>query len=103
LVRRLISGADLRSALSSEELERRSQWLPEKLAQKLRGLEKQIPPSFRPDHAQATPDGADHWMTLVPKDYLERRAWEIYAVSRICNALGARSQFSRTVRGATCA
>lgn len=70
LVRRLvISGANLRSGLSPEEVERRSQWTPNQLAQKLQAVADSLPPWFRTDYGNVSPDGPDHWMTLVAKCY----------------------------------
>jgi pimeloyl-ACP methyl ester carboxylesterase len=73
LVRRLvISGANLRSGLSPEEIKRRSQWKPEQLAQKLKALADSLPPWFRTDYGKVSPDGPDHWMKLMAKCY---RMW----------------------------
>jgi pimeloyl-ACP methyl ester carboxylesterase len=70
LVRRLvISGANHRSGLSPEEVQRRSQWTPEQLAEKLKALVASLPPRFRTDYGKVSPDGPDHWMTLVAKCY----------------------------------
>src|ERR1039457_1224282 len=69
LVRRLvISGANLRANLSPEERQR-SQWSPEQFAEHVRALADWLPPSFRTDYAKVSPDGPDHWMTLVAKCY----------------------------------
>jgi len=73
LVRRLvISGANLRSGLSPEEVQRRSQWKPEQLAEKLKALADSLPPWFRTDYGKVSPDGPDHWMKLMAKCY---RMW----------------------------
>jgi pimeloyl-ACP methyl ester carboxylesterase len=70
LVRRLvISGANLRSGLSPEEVQRRSQWKPEQLAEKLRTLADSLPPWFRTDYGKVSPDGPDHWMKVMAKCY----------------------------------
>jgi pimeloyl-ACP methyl ester carboxylesterase len=69
LGRLIISGASLRSGLSPEEVQRRSQWSPEQLAEKLRTLADSLPPSFRTDYAKVSPDGPDHWMKLLAKCY----------------------------------
>jgi pimeloyl-ACP methyl ester carboxylesterase len=67
--RLVISGANLRSGLSAEEVRRRSQWSPEQLAEKLRALADSLPPSFQADYAKVSPDGPDHWMKLLAKCY----------------------------------
>jgi pimeloyl-ACP methyl ester carboxylesterase len=73
LVRRLvISGANLRSGLSPAEVQRRSQWKPEQLAEKLKALADSLPPWFRTDYGKVSPDGPDHWMKLMAKCY---RMW----------------------------
>jgi pimeloyl-ACP methyl ester carboxylesterase len=70
LVRRVvISGANLRSGLSPEEVQRRSQWSPEQLRDKLQALADSLPPSFRTDYGRVSPDGPDHWMKLLGKCY----------------------------------
>jgi pimeloyl-ACP methyl ester carboxylesterase len=70
LVRRLvISGANLRSGLSVEEVQRRSQWTSEQLAEKLRTIADSLPPWFRTDYGKVSPDGPDHWMKLMAKCY----------------------------------
>ena len=67
--RLVISGANLRSGLSAEEVQRRSQWSPEQLAEKLRAVADSMPPSFRTDYAKVSPDGPDHWMKMLAKCY----------------------------------
>lgn len=70
LVRRLvISGANLRSGLSAEEVQRRGQWTPERVAEKIQELAGSLPPWFRADYVKVSPDGPDHWMTLMAKCY----------------------------------
>jgi pimeloyl-ACP methyl ester carboxylesterase len=70
LVRRLvISGANLRAGLPADELQRRSQWSPQQLAEKAREMATKLPPNFRTDYEKVTPDGAEHWWTLVTKSY----------------------------------
>jgi pimeloyl-ACP methyl ester carboxylesterase len=70
LVRRVVvSGANLRSGLSAEEVQRRSQWPPEQLAAKLQVLADSLPPYFRTDYARVSPDGPDHWMKMLAKCY----------------------------------
>jgi Predicted hydrolases or acyltransferases (alpha/beta hydrolase superfamily) len=70
LVRRLvISGANLRAGLTADELQRRSQWSAQQLAEKAREMGAKIPPSFRTDYEKVTPDGAEHWWTLLTKSY----------------------------------
>ena len=69
LVRRLvISGANLRADLTPEEKQRR-QWSPEQLEEHVRAIANSLPPSFRIDYGKVSPDGPDHWMTLVTKCY----------------------------------
>lgn len=70
--RLVISGASLRSGLTAEEVQRRSQWSPEQWAEKLRAVDATMPPSFRADYARVSPDGPDHWMELLAKCY---RMW----------------------------
>ena len=63
LVRRLvISGANLRAELTPEERQRRSQLTPQQISDKL-------PPGFRSDYLRVTPDGAEHWLTVVAKSW----------------------------------
>lgn len=70
LVRRVvISGANLRPGLTPEELEQRRHWSAEQVAQKARAMSDSLPPFFRAGYAKVSPDGADHWLTLVAKDY----------------------------------
>jgi pimeloyl-ACP methyl ester carboxylesterase len=69
LVRRIvISGANLRSHLSAEE-QQRARWSPEQFAEHVRALADVMPPWFRTDYAKVSPDGPDHWMTLLAKLY----------------------------------
>jgi pimeloyl-ACP methyl ester carboxylesterase len=70
LVRRVvISGANLRGSLSAAELEKRKQWSTEQWQEKIRATADFLPPFFRADYAKVSPDGPDHWMTLVTKAY----------------------------------
>jgi len=70
LVRRVvISGANLRGGLSPAELEKRRQWTPQQWAEKARATADSLPAFFRADYAKVSPDGPDHWMTLVTKAY----------------------------------
>ncbi len=70
LVRRLvISGANLRSGLSAEEVQRRSQWSPEQRAEKLQEIADSLPPWFRTDYGRVSPDGPEHWMKMMAKCY----------------------------------
>ena len=70
LVRRLvISGANLRAALPADELKRRSQWTPQQIAEKAREIATKLPPNFRTEYEKVSPDGAEHWWTLVTKSY----------------------------------
>jgi pimeloyl-ACP methyl ester carboxylesterase len=71
LVRRVvISGANLRSGLSAEEALRRRAWSSEQLAAKLQAISDSMPANFRPDYGRVSPDGPDHWMTMLSKCYL---------------------------------
>jgi pimeloyl-ACP methyl ester carboxylesterase len=70
LVRRMvISGANIRSEVSAEELERRHHWSAEALAPKLKALSDSMPPDFRTEYERVTPEAAGHWMVLVQKSY----------------------------------
>jgi pimeloyl-ACP methyl ester carboxylesterase len=70
LVRRvIISGADLRSGLTPEEVQQRRGWSSEQLSAKLQKISDSLPPGFRPDYGRVSPDGPDHWMTLLGKCY----------------------------------
>lgn len=70
LVRRIvISGANLRSGLSPEEVQRRREWSPEQLTGKLQAITDSMPPSFPTDYGRVSPDGPDHWMKLLGKCY----------------------------------
>jgi pimeloyl-ACP methyl ester carboxylesterase len=69
LVRRLvISGANIRVQLSADE-KQRAQWSPQQLAAHLRETADSLPPWFLPDYTRVSPDGPDHWMTLMAKCY----------------------------------
>jgi len=69
LVRRLvISGANIRVDLSPEERQR-AQWSPQQLAGRLREVAKGVPPWFLPAYSKVSPDGPEHWMTLLAKTY----------------------------------
>ncbi len=70
LVRRLvISGANLTPGLTADELQRRRQWSPQQLAEKVRQLNAALPPNFRAEYEKVTPDGPEHWWTLLTKSY----------------------------------
>jgi len=70
LVRRLVvSGANLRPELSPEELQRRRQWSPKQVEERVRALDASFPTWFRRDYGKVSPDGPDHWMTIVTKLY----------------------------------
>jgi len=70
LVRRLvISGANLKAGLPPEELQKRAQWPKEMILEKAKQMAEKLPPSFRPDYEKVTPDGAEHWWTLLTKSY----------------------------------
>ena len=69
LVRRLvISGANARVDLSPDE-KLRSQWSQQQLDGHLRKMADALPSWFLPDYAKVSPDGPDHWMTLLAKCY----------------------------------
>jgi pimeloyl-ACP methyl ester carboxylesterase len=69
MVRRLvISGANIRADLSPVE-KQRAQWSPQQLAGQLRELANRLPPWFLPDYSKVSPDGPEHWMTLLAKSY----------------------------------
>lgn len=69
LVRRLvISGANIRVNLSPEE-KLRSRWSQQQLDGHLGKIAAALPPWFLPDYANVSPDGPDHWMTLLAKCY----------------------------------
>jgi pimeloyl-ACP methyl ester carboxylesterase len=69
LVHRLvISGANIRVALSAEQ-KQRAQWSPQQLAAHLRETAASLPPWFLPDYTRVSPDGPDHWMKLMAKCY----------------------------------
>jgi pimeloyl-ACP methyl ester carboxylesterase len=69
LVRHLvISGARIRVDLSPDE-KRRAQWSPQQFAEHLRAVADGLPPWFLPDYTKVSPDGPDHWMTLLAKSY----------------------------------
>ena len=70
LIRRLvISGANMRVGLDSEERQRQGHWTPEQAAEKVRQLNDQLPPSFRTDYEKVAPDGPEHWWTLLYKSH----------------------------------
>jgi pimeloyl-ACP methyl ester carboxylesterase len=64
----VISGANIRVALSPEE-KQRAQWSPQQLAGHLREVANSLPPWFLPDYSRVSPDGPEHWMTLLAKSY----------------------------------
>ncbi|MGA8707720.1 MAG: alpha/beta hydrolase [Steroidobacteraceae bacterium] len=69
MVRHLvISGANIRVHLSPEQ-KQRAQWSLQQLAAHLRAVADSLPPWFLPDYSQVSPDGAEHWMTLLAKTY----------------------------------
>jgi len=69
MVRRLvISGANIRVNLSPEE-KQRAQWSPQQLAGHLREVANRLPPWFLTDYSRVSPDGPEHWMTLLAKSY----------------------------------
>jgi pimeloyl-ACP methyl ester carboxylesterase len=64
----VISGANIRVDLSPED-KQRAQWSPEQLAGNLRELADSLPPWFLPAYSKVSPDGPEHWMTLLAKSY----------------------------------
>lgn len=69
IVRRMvISGANIRVNLAPDE-KQRAQWSPQQLAEHLRAVADRLPPWFLPDYTKVSPDGPDHWMTLLAKSY----------------------------------
>lgn len=70
LVRRMIiSGANLRSGESAEEVQRRHAWSSEQLAAKLQEVTDSMPAHFRTDYGRVSPDGPGHWMSMLSKCY----------------------------------
>ena len=73
LVRRVVaSGANLRSGLPADEQERRSHWAEEQWAAKVVKVAAVLPAWFRSDYSRVSPDGADHYLTMLAKCY---RLW----------------------------
>lgn len=69
LVRRVvISGANLRG-WSPEVMEARRRLPPAQIEEKLRSLAASLPAFFAVDYGAVSPDGPDHWMTMVTKCY----------------------------------
>jgi pimeloyl-ACP methyl ester carboxylesterase len=87
LVRRLVvSGANLRSGVSAEEVQRRRSGSRAQLLAKLSAIEAHLPPDFRRDYEKVSPDGADHWPVLLEKSYflwLEPTVIEVEDLRRI--------------------
>lgn len=70
LVRRVVvSGANLRSGLTPEQVEDRRHWSREQRDEKLRAVAAALPPWFATGYARVSPDGADHFMAMLAKDY----------------------------------
>jgi pimeloyl-ACP methyl ester carboxylesterase len=70
LVRRLVvSGANLTPGLPPDELQRRSQWSQQQLAEKVHQIEERLPPNFRVDYQAVAPEGAGQWEKLLLKSY----------------------------------
>jgi pimeloyl-ACP methyl ester carboxylesterase len=69
LVRRVvISGANLRG-WSAEVLRANRAMTAAQIQEKVRHLAASLPPFFGPDYGAVSPDGRDHWLTLVEKCY----------------------------------
>jgi pimeloyl-ACP methyl ester carboxylesterase len=67
LVRRVvISGANLRG-WSPEVWETRKQLPPAQIEEKVKTLAASLPPFFKTDYGAVSPDGPDHWLTMVTK------------------------------------
>jgi alpha-beta hydrolase superfamily lysophospholipase len=64
----IIEKLGLRVNLSPEE-KQRAQWSPQQLAGHLREVANSLPPWFLPDYSRVSPDGPEHWMTLLAKSY----------------------------------
>lgn len=70
LVRRMVvSGANLRSGLTPQQAQEQHALPADALATKLKRIEDAVPENFRPDYNRVSPDGPDHWNTLLRKDY----------------------------------
>lgn len=68
LVRHVVaSGANLRSGLPADELERRSHWTDEQWAAKAAKVAQSLPAWIRADYARVSPDGADHYLAMLGK------------------------------------
>ena len=69
LVRRVvISGANLRG-WSPEVMKANRGMSAAQIQEKVKHLAASIPPFFAPDYGAVSPDGRDHWLTLVEKCY----------------------------------
>lgn len=64
----VVSGANLRG-LPPEKLEARKQLPAAQLEERVEKLAAMLPSSFRTDYGAVSPDGADHWLTIVTKCY----------------------------------
>jgi pimeloyl-ACP methyl ester carboxylesterase len=68
-VRRVvISGANLRG-LPVDEWQRRQQWSPQQVREKLQQFSEKIPPGFRTDYQRVSPDGPEYWWTHLTKSW----------------------------------
>jgi pimeloyl-ACP methyl ester carboxylesterase len=68
-VRRVVvASANLRG-LPLAEWQRRSQWSPQQVRDKVQQLSDSLPPGFRADYQRVTPDGPGHWWTHLTKSY----------------------------------
>ena len=69
VIRRVvISGANLRG-LPADEWQRRSQWSPQQIKEKVQQLSDRLPPDFRTDYQSVTPDGSEYWWAHLTKSY----------------------------------
>jgi pimeloyl-ACP methyl ester carboxylesterase len=66
----VVSGANLESGISAEELARRNEWPPEKVAETIRTLGTKLPPWFRPDYERVAPN--PRWEEFLTKSW---RLW----------------------------
>jgi len=70
LVQRLvISGANLRPALSPEKLQQRARATPTEIAERVHAMEQTLPPNFRTDFLAVAPGGVAQWDTMMVKSY----------------------------------
>jgi pimeloyl-ACP methyl ester carboxylesterase len=87
LVRRVVvSGANLRSGLTAQQVAERRAMSEDALRAKLEELSAKMPARFRASYGRVSPDGPDHWMTLLRKSFfmwIEPVVLETEALRRI--------------------